>query len=132
METKQGAPPSGPGYETSDASAPALVRFAIGLVTALVVLALLMAGVFRIFSKTQSLGPPASPFEDVRTLPPQPRLQVEPRVDLQHLRAGEEDLLQSYGWVDPAAGIVRMPIDRAMDRILEKGLPVRATQAATK
>ena len=37
-------------------------------------------------------------------------------------------LLNSYGWVDPKAGVVRIPIDRAMDLLLQKGLPVRGKQ----
>jgi hypothetical protein len=35
-------------------------------------------------------------------------------------------VLHSYGWVDRAAGIVRMPIDRAMEVLAEHGLPTRA------
>jgi hypothetical protein len=34
--------------------------------------------------------------------------------------------LSSYGWVDREAGIVRIPIDRAMDLLAERGLPARA------
>jgi hypothetical protein len=38
--------------------------------------------------------------------------------------------LYSYGWVDEKAGTVHIPIDRAMDLIVQRGLPVRP-QAAT-
>jgi hypothetical protein len=51
-------------------------------------------------------------------------LQVEPRLDLQRLRQREDTILGSYDWVDPRAGVVRIPIDRAIDRSLEKGFPV--------
>ena len=37
--------------------------------------------------------------------------------------AAEEQELNSYGWVDAGNGITRIPIDRAMDLILEQGLP---------
>ncbi len=132
METRKSAGDPGPGYETRDANVRSLMVFGLGLFVTLVLLLALMAGVFRYFSKSQSLGPPASPFADLRTLPPQPRLQVEPRMDLEHLRAREDAVLNSYGWVDPRAGVVRMPIDRAMDRLLQKGLPVRAERAEKK
>ena len=132
METKPVAQGNTPGYETRDASIRGLLIFALGLFATLVVTALAMFGVFRHYERSQSLGPPASPFADVRTLPPAPRLQVEPRLDLEHLRAREDQLLNSYGWVDPRAGVVRMPIDRAMDRLLEKGLPVRGESAEKK
>ena len=39
-------------------------------------------GCFGFYGKEQSLGQPASPFENARVLPPRPRLQVEPRADL--------------------------------------------------
>lgn len=53
-----------------------------------------------------------------------PRLQVSPAKDLQELRAMEERQLHSYRWVDPEAGIVSVPIERAMEILAERGLPV--------
>ncbi len=35
--------------------------------------------------------------------------------------------LESYGWIDRKSGIVRIPIDRAMDLLAQRGLPTRAT-----
>jgi hypothetical protein len=63
-------------------------------------------------------------------LPPAPMLQVKPREELKELRAEEDRILSSYGWVDPANGIVRIPIDRAMKLVLERGLPVRGAGEA--
>jgi hypothetical protein len=54
-----------------------------------------------------------------------PPLQVNPPVDWDSFRAREEAKLNTYGWVDRTAGVVRIPISRAMDLILEKGLSVR-------
>jgi hypothetical protein len=105
------------------------VYFGAGLFLTLVVVLLLMAKVFGYFAETQSLGPPASPFENVRVLPPpgQPRLQVDPRQDLAKLRAHQNELLENYAWVDQQKGIARVPIDRAMTLVLEKGLPTRTS-----
>jgi len=119
------------GYEKRDANARALLIFAAGLIAILVLILVLMAVMFRYFSVAQSLGPPASPFSAERVLPPQPRLQADPREDLQRLRAAENANLNSYGWVNPSAGVVKMPVDRAMDRLIEKGLPVQ-TEAVEK
>ncbi len=115
------------GYETRDANVRDLVLFSIGLAIVVAAALLLMRGVFHYFAATQNLGPPASPFEDVRTLPPQPRLQVVPRQDLQQLRSAEDDKLKGYGWVDRNTGTVRIPIDRAMDLLIQRGLPVRSS-----
>ncbi len=58
-------------------------------------------------------------------LPPEPRLQTNPREDLADLRRAEERVLDSYGWVDKDAGVVRIPIDDAMRLTVERGLPAR-------
>lgn len=54
-----------------------------------------------------------------------PHLQLTPPEDLQKFRAREESELNSYGWIDRTAGVVRIPIARAMELVLERGLPVR-------
>ena len=58
-------------------------------------------------------------------LPPEPRLQTNPRRDLKDLRDAEDALLKSYNWVDRNAGVVRIPIDEAMKLTLQRGLPSR-------
>jgi hypothetical protein len=44
---------------------------------------------------------------------------------------GRDEKLTSYGWVDKEGGVTRLPIDRAMEVMLEKGFPAR-TKAATR
>jgi hypothetical protein len=61
----------------------------------------------------------------MRRLPPEPRLQTDPRDDMANLRRSEDDVLDSYGWVDRNAGVVRIPIERAMTLVVERGLPTR-------
>ena len=56
-------------------------------------------------------------------LPPEPRLQNHPREDLLALRRAEDAVLNSYGWVDRTAGIVRIPIDQAIRRTLNGDSP---------
>ncbi len=58
-------------------------------------------------------------------IPPEPRLQTSIGGDLARLREREDALLNSYGWVDATAGVVRLPIERAMDLVAREGLPVR-------
>ena len=63
--------------------------------------------------------------EQENRLPPEPRLQTNPRQDLRDLRSAEEAVLTGYGWVDKKAGIARIPIDEAMKLTVERGLPAR-------
>jgi hypothetical protein len=54
-------------------------------------------------------------------LPPEPRLQVSPVHDMRVMRAEENSVLRAYEWVDRQAGIVRIPIARAMELLTQKG-----------
>jgi hypothetical protein len=113
------------GHETVDANVRSLVGWGLGVFALLASGFIISIVVFRYFVTHQSLGPPASPFENVRALPPRPVLQVAPARDLRQYLEEENAVLNSYGWVDQKAGVVRIPIDRAMDLLLQKGLPVR-------
>ena len=86
--------------------------------------------VFRFLNSPESLGPPASALSTSRTLPPEPRLQVNAHEDLMDYQKRQQEILNSYGWIDPKAGVVRIPIDQAMDELLKKGLPVRSSAQA--
>jgi hypothetical protein len=62
---------------------------------------------------------------------PDPRLEVDERGQLNGIRLAEENTLYSYGWVDEKAGTVRIPIDRAIDLLAQRGLPVRSQGAVS-
>ena len=50
-------------------------------------------------------------------------MEAEPRAVLDELRRREESRLTSYAWVDREQGVVRIPIDRAMEVLAERGFP---------
>jgi hypothetical protein len=58
-----------------------------------------------------------------------PQLQVVPGLDLREIRADETEQLDSYGWVDRRQGLVHVPIEQAIDMLLERGVPARAADA---
>jgi hypothetical protein len=64
--------------------------------------------------------------------PPEPRLQAAPATDLARIRAEEEALLHRYEWIDPKSGLVRIPIDRAMELVATRGLPTRPQPSGEK
>jgi len=49
--------------------------------------------------------------------PPEPRLQTTPAEDLAAMRAQEDAILHGYGWEDRAAGVVHIPVERAMELV---------------
>jgi hypothetical protein len=56
---------------------------------------------------------------------PTPRVQTDDgNQDLADLHQREDLLLDNYTWADQSQGKVRIPIDRAMELIAQRGLPV--------
>jgi hypothetical protein len=132
MPNDPASPSTSAGYEKSDATARPLLTFAAVLAGVIAVVAIVMAATFRHFAQSQSLGQPAAPFAAGRLLPPEPRLQPDPRVDLYRLRQQEDATLSSYDWVNPTAGVIRIPVERAMDRLMEKGFPLEQVEQQEK
>jgi hypothetical protein len=131
MDKSHGAPAASPRYETSDADVRGVFTFLVVLSLVLIFTALLSWGMFKYFSTSQANRVPASPFAGARQLPAGPQLQVNPRKDLLRFRAEQEHALESYSWENRDDGTVRVPIERAMELLLQKGLPVAPTASPT-
>ena len=116
------------GHEQSDAELGPLVRFAIFLAAIVFVCATLVVGLYK-FLDAREIAEKAGRYplaEGVtRPLPPRPRLQTYPFDDIKELRKEENKVLDHYAWVDQNAGVVQIPIERAIDVLAEKGLPYR-------
>jgi hypothetical protein len=118
--------PQESGHESRDVSIRPIVQFGIALAIATVGIQLALWGLFRMFDvreKRKDRPVPPIVAANLHRLPPQPRLEPNPLAPRRALRATEEALLNSYGWIDRNAGIARIPIDRAMEILVERGLP---------
>jgi len=60
-----------------------------------------------------------------------PKLQISAPADLADFRSREDAELNAYGWIDKTQGIVRIPIQEAMNLIVDKNLLPMRTNAAT-
>ena len=116
-------------HEQTDVRSPFLAWLALALVLSLVAMQPALLGVYHLLAKLRAAQQPAVTPLAVHQAPPNPRLQSSPTEDLQQLRADEARLLGGYGWVDREHVVVRIPIERAMDLVLERGLPKPATGA---
>src|SRR5271170_2777463 len=116
----------GVSFETRDVNVFQISAFGIGLLLACIVTVFAMWAMFDFLfhrENEKNVGnPEASMMNERPKLPPEPRLQAEPKVELKDLRADEDAILSSYGWIDPDKGIVRIPIDHAIDIVAQKGL----------
>lgn len=104
-----------PDYERSDASPPLLIALSIGLAVYLFATPFILLAFYP--------GTRHDPTYPAVTPPPAPRLEVDPAGDLHALRLREESRLSTFGWVDRAAGVVHLPIGRAMELTVQRGLP---------
>jgi hypothetical protein len=143
-DEKHPVTPAGHGdYERSDIGVRGVLYFLAGLAVAVVFAYLIVAGIYSFLDKRSAAEQaPVNPLitnapADTRHIAndypqstfPNPKLEVDERGQLNDIRLKEEQTLSTYDYIDKNAGTVRIPIDRAMDLIAQRGLPVR-NQAA--
>jgi len=122
--TPERAHPTGPGHERTDADTRKVLMFGVGLAVIILAACFAMWITFAYLNAHQPpTGPPPSPLATERRLPPEPRLQVSETEDISKVVADQDKHLSNYGWVDKDGGIAHIPIQRAMDLILERGIP---------
>ena len=128
--TPQAGSGTGGVYERRDMSVRATGIFLVALTATVVLVFGLMWWLFDFFATSAARRDvPRLPLAQARQVPPAPSLQVTPQQDLKAMRTEEDALLRRYGWVDQKAGTVRIPIQRAMKLLAERGLP-RTSQKA--
>jgi len=135
-------PESGNGrYEHQDLQTSGIVYFLLSLALVTIVCMFGLDGLYHYLDRRERASQePVNPLvrnvpEETRVVPPgypqtafpNPRLEVDERGQLSGFLTKQDDALYSYGWVDEKAGIVRIPIDRAMDLLVQRGLPVLPT-----
>jgi hypothetical protein len=131
-ETKHGQE----SFERQDLTAQGVFAFLISLAVGGVLVYFVVWGLYEFMDARQrSHQPPQGPLvkqvetdtrivsPDQITKFPQPRLERNERVEIKDFRLREEQTLNSYGWVDEKTGVVRIPIERAMQLVAQRGLP---------
>jgi hypothetical protein len=112
--------PNGAGHEQSEVSVRLIVVSLAFLAVATAIVFVLVIGIFRYFYDTYSTEETMKLTQPV--VPPEPRIEVAPWEQLQQLRAKEDHIQSTYAWVDKQNGVVRVPIDRAIELLAAKGL----------
>jgi hypothetical protein len=104
----------------------------IFLVALALVVSLLMWWLLRGFSRfDEKRDVRLTPIEEAspQQQPPEPRLQVNPNEDMRLMREEEDHKLGHAEWVNRQQGIVRLPVEVAMEEVLSRG--VSAAQPAS-
>jgi hypothetical protein len=141
-----------PGYETTDVNPGGIVVFLSGLVGFLIIFFFFCYGMGRVINNlwVKMDGPatkwtiasgavPAGKGKDLESNADMKQQELqqmtsnfpEPRLDIDDgnqatadLHAREDLLLEHYSTVDGMPGTIRIPIERAMELIAQRGLPV--------
>jgi hypothetical protein len=127
------------GYERQDLKPSGILYFLLGLGVATLLCILALKALFPVLDRREKASqppvnalitkPPADTRHVEREYPqsafPSPKLEEDERGQLDDIRRNEDKTLYSYGWVDEKAGTVHIPIERAMDLLVQRGLPVR-------
>jgi hypothetical protein len=137
-------------YERRDIGIAGVLYFLAGLALAGLFVYFIVNGLYWFLEKrSEAQQTPVSPLvtnapADTRRIPPQyngdyekflkegfpsPQLEVNERTELNDERQREEQILSTYDWVDQNAGTVRIPIERAMELVAQRGLPLRVQTA---
>jgi len=116
-------------HELSDADPSPVLKFLAFLVVITVVIAGFVVFFYNYLERREAAEKtaryPMSLVGGERPVPPPPRLQNYPFQDIKQLRQNDRPLLETYEWIDKGAGTVRIPVNRAMDLLAERGLPYR-------
>jgi hypothetical protein len=145
--SKPGKHQDGGGFEREDVSTKPLFGFLVGLVVTGVLVYYVIWGMFHFMDAyarkhQQSKSPmvqmqpetrepdTAQTHEKIQQVFPQPRLEDSETTEINDFRYQQDETLASYGWVDQSGGVVRIPIDRAMQLIAQRGLPTIPQAAA--
>ena len=110
-----------------------IVWFVVILVVTTAVCQVLMVGTFKLFEKQTNTADPGRPVmmapmvepkpgPAVVTGAPGPSLLTDEPSNLHEFRQGEDTQMHGYSWVDRNAGTVRIPIDRAKELLLQRGI----------
>lgn len=116
-------------HEGTDAPIRPLAVFLLLLTGSLVLTVAAMIALFNLFeSAAERRELPLAPLADEDAPTPGPLLQVSPREDMQQYRAREDRTLGSTEWINQPLGVVRIPLERAIELTAAQGF--RAWPAA--
>ena len=135
-------------FEQQDLSVTGIFYFMLGLAVVIALVYGIGAGMYRFLEASdKKREAPVNPMAiktgvDPRSMPfptiqekleqtfPQPVLEHSERLQFENIAKRQDQILASYDWVDQKNGVVRIPIDRAMDLLAQRGLPVRPEDPA--
>jgi hypothetical protein len=114
------------GYETRDVPFWPWVWFTLGFIVSLIIIYLgLLVFARLLVGPGVVIGRTAHGRDATLDRFPHPQLQTDSAKDLNAYLQSKNQELTAYGWIDRKSGVVRVPIEQAMDLFLKQGALVR-------
>ncbi len=135
-------------FEQQDLSVTGVFYFMLGLAVVIALVYGISAGMYKFLEASDKrreapvnpmaiktgVDPRSMPFptihEKIEQIFPKPVLEHSERQEFENVVKQQDQILASYDWVDQKSGVVRIPIDKAMELLAQRGLPVRPEGAA--
>jgi hypothetical protein len=131
--TEQSEQPDEAAARARDVNIRGVLLFGLWLAVAAIVVQVGVWALYRVLARQESgRERPLPPLvvSNLQRTPPEPRLEPQPLAPRAKLTEEENGILTTYGWVDKGRGLVRLPIDRAMELLVQQGLPPSKPMAA--
>ncbi len=131
--TEQSEQPDESVARARDVNIRGVLLFGLWLAVAAVVVQVGVWVLYRALARQETARErPLPPLvvSNLKRTPPEPRLEPLPLAPRAKLTEEENGILTTYGWVDRNRGVVRLPIDRAMEMLVQQGLPPSKPMAA--
>ena len=125
--------PSEPRHEGYLIPGGKVLLAGLALLVAVVLVVIGMYGLYR--NRTPEDTQPGEETEMAISVHPDMKnvsLEARQPEQLQQYKQEQQELLESYGWTDDAKTKARIPVDRAISILAERGLPVRETDEEEK
>ncbi len=132
----------GESFETEDLSPQGVFFFMAGLAVVCVVIYFIILGMYRFLDAYDRKHQPATNpmalstgidpqimtrdqiLQKAEATFPKPVLEYSEQTQYTNELAKQDQVLESYDWVDQKNGVVRIPIEQAIDLLAQRGLPV--------
>ena len=73
---------------------------------------------------------PLHPMSGSREKPPAPLLQADPYAELEQHALEVDRRIRTYGWIERQSDVIHIPVERAMELVVERGLPALSAPRA--
>lgn len=114
-------PLPGARYEARDVAVGTIVKWVVILFALMGGCAAIALVFYNLVQQPPGVANFEFPLANERRIPPSPVVQAYPLEDIRTFRQKEDQAVTGYSWVDQTAGIVRIPIDIALDKVAQQG-----------